>query len=97
MLFNDAVAMTGGQAVDGQLSVPQISHQLQQEGVRKVLLLSEDPERYRGADVAPGTDDPPSRRDRRRSMQELRAVAGCTAIIYDQTCAAEKRRRRKRG
>ena len=96
ILFNDAVAMTGGQAVDGQLSVPQISHQLKQEGVRKVYLLSEDPERYRGADVAPGTEI--RHRDAIDNvMQEVREVAGCTAIIYDQTCAAEKRRRRKRG
>jgi indolepyruvate ferredoxin oxidoreductase len=96
ILFNDAVAMTGGQPVDGELTVPQISHQLKQEGVSKVYLLSEQPEHYRGADVAPGTEV------RHRDaidvvMQELRATPGCTAIIYDQTCAAEKRRRRKRG
>jgi indolepyruvate ferredoxin oxidoreductase len=96
ILFNDAVAMTGGQPVDGQLTVPQITHQLQQEGVRKIVLLSERPETWRGADLAPGTDL--RHRDAiDRVMVELRAVEGCTAIVFDQTCAAEKRRRRKRG
>ena len=65
ILFNDAVAMTGGQPVDGRLTVPQISHQLKQEGVSKVFLLSEEPARYRGADIAAGTDRPAPRRDRR--------------------------------
>ncbi len=96
VLFNDAVAMTGGQAVDGELSVPRITHQLHQEGVRKVVLLSEKPAAWQGADLAPGTDL--RHRDAIDvAMAELRETPGCTAIVFDQTCAAEKRRRRKRG
>jgi indolepyruvate ferredoxin oxidoreductase len=95
LLMNDAVAMTGGQRVDGELTVPQVTHQLQYENVKKIYLLSEDPARYRHADLAPGTIV--EHRDAvDRVMRELRETPGCTALVYDQTCAAEKRRRRKR-
>ena len=96
ILYNDAVAMTGGQPLDGELTVPQITHQLKQEGVRKIVLLSERPATWHGADLAPGTDL--RHRDAiDTTMAALRELAGCTAIVFDQTCAAEKRRRRKRG
>ncbi|GIL02565.1 MAG: indolepyruvate ferredoxin oxidoreductase [Alphaproteobacteria bacterium] len=96
LLYNDAVAMTGGQHVDGELTVPQLSRQLHAEGVREIWLVSDEPERYSAHDLAPGV------RVRHRDyldevQRHLREVQGCTAIIYDQTCAAEKRRRRKRG
>jgi indolepyruvate ferredoxin oxidoreductase len=97
LLYNDAVAMTGGQAVDGPLSVPQVTRQLAAEGVERIVLLSEDPGRYRHArDLAPGVavED---RAELDRMQEELRTYPGVSVLIYDQTCAAEKRRRRKRG
>jgi indolepyruvate ferredoxin oxidoreductase len=96
ILYNDAVAMTGGQHVDGTLTVPQLSHQIYDEGVKEVWVVSDEPEKYASADLAPGTKI--RSRDYLDEVQRhLREVEGCTAIIYDQTCAAEKRRRRKRG
>lgn len=97
ILYNDAVAMTGGQPVDGTLTVPQISRQLAAEGVQRIVVVSDDPDKYRDVnDLAPGV--PVYRRDRMDEVQdELRQFAGVSALIYDQTCAAEKRRRRKRG
>ncbi|MGJ3439485.1 indolepyruvate ferredoxin oxidoreductase family protein [Pseudomonas sp. Je.1.5.c] len=97
ILYNDAVAMTGGQPVDGVITVPQISRQLAAEGVSKIVVVTEDTQRYAGVvDLAAGV--PVLRRDKMDDVQrELRAFKGVSAIIYDQTCAAEKRRRRKRG
>jgi len=98
LLFNDAVAMTGGQPVDGQLSVAQLTRQLSAEGIREIRIVAEEPERHRGgADpLADGVVVHP--RDALDAVQrELRALPGVTALIYDQACAAEKRRRRKRG
>ena len=97
ILFNDAVAMTGGQPVDGQLSVPQITRQVHGEGVRRIVLVSDAPGKYAGkAGLAPGTEV--HGRNRLDAVQrELREVPGLSVLIYDQTCAAEKRRRRKRG
>lgn len=97
ILYNDAVAMTGGQPVDGQLTVQQISHQLYGEGVRRIAIVSDEPHKYPSrADFADGVTF--HHRDDLDALQrELRNVSGCTALIYDQTCAAEKRRRRKRG
>jgi len=97
LLFNDAVAMTGGQPVDGSLTVPDIVQQLVGEGVRKVVVVSEEPESYpAGTKFAGGTLV--CHRDELEAVQkELRQIGGCTVLIYDQTCAAEKRRRRKRG
>jgi indolepyruvate ferredoxin oxidoreductase len=97
ILFNDAVAMTGGQAFDGPLSVPQISRQLAAEGVEKIVVLTERPHLYEGVtDLAPGT--PVHDRGLLMTVQEeLAAYSGVSAIIFDQTCAAEKRRRRKKG
>ncbi|OUM28089.1 indolepyruvate ferredoxin oxidoreductase [Pseudomonas sp. 1239] len=97
LLYNDAVAMTGGQPVDGNLSVAQISRQLAAEGVQRLVVVSDDVDKYKGIhDLAQGVAV--MRRDRMDEVQEqLRQFPGVSAIIYDQTCAAEKRRRRKRG
>jgi indolepyruvate ferredoxin oxidoreductase len=97
LLYNDAVAMTGGQAVDGPLSVPQVTRQLAAEGVSRIVVLSEDAGRYRDArNLAPGVVVQ-DRAELDRVQGELRAYPGVSVLIYDQTCAAEKRRRRKRG
>ena len=97
ILFNDAVAMTGGQPVDGALSVPQISRQLAAEGVQRIIVVTDDMDRYADVnDLAPGV--PVLHREKMDDVQrELREFPSVSAIIYDQTCAAEKRRRRKRG
>jgi indolepyruvate ferredoxin oxidoreductase len=96
ILFNDAVAMTGGQAVDGPLSVPQLTHQLKAEGVGQIYVLSAHPEIYKQADFAPGTIL--RERDAIVRVQEImREIPGCTAMVYDQTCATELRRKRVRG
>ncbi|RPH67169.1 MAG: indolepyruvate ferredoxin oxidoreductase family protein, partial [Burkholderiales bacterium] len=97
ILYNDAVAMTGGQPVDGPITVPQITRQLAAEGVGRIVVLAEDPGHYpRDAGFAPGVQLRP-REDLDAAQRELREIAGVTALVYDQTCAAEKRRRRKRG
>ena len=97
LLFNDAVAMTGGQPVDGQLTVPQITRQLAAEGVAQQVVVTDDPDKYpAGSDFAPGVTV--RHRDELDQVQrELRETSDVTVLIYDQTCAAEKRRRRKRG
>ena len=97
ILYNDAVAMTGGQPLDGHLTVPQISRQVLAEGVRRVVVVTDEPEKYDDVkDLAPGTTVY-HRRDMDAVQRELRETPGCTVLIYDQTCASEKRRRRKRG
>ncbi len=96
ILYNDAVAMTGGQPVEGGLTVAQVAAQMLAEGAAKVWVLSEDPGRYPEGALAAGV----AVHDRsalRPVMDEARATKGVSVIIYDQTCAAEKRRRRKRG
>ena len=97
ILYNDAVAMTGGQPHDGTLSVPIIARQLVAEGVSNVVVVNDGTARaYGPADLPHGI--PIRHRDEMDALQrELRKAPGVTAIIYDQTCAAEKRRRRKRG
>ncbi|HUN93357.1 MAG TPA: indolepyruvate ferredoxin oxidoreductase family protein [Burkholderiaceae bacterium] len=98
LLYNDAVAMTGGQPVDGRLSVPEIARQVEAEGAIRVALVSDDIGKYRGraAEFPRGTTF--HRRDEMDAVQRaLRDVDGVTLLIYDQTCAAEKRRRRKKG
>ncbi|MFP5399273.1 MAG: indolepyruvate ferredoxin oxidoreductase family protein [Gammaproteobacteria bacterium] len=100
ILFNDAVAMTGGQPVDGTMRVPEMSRELDAEGVKKIVVVTDEPAKYDDAGVkqrlAAGVTV--RHRDELDAVQrELREVAGCTALIYDQTCATEKRRRRKRG
>ena len=97
ILYNDAVAMTGGQHVDGQLSVQQMARQLQAEGVQVIRVVSDDTEKYKDLPPLPAGVEL-LHRDRLDDVQRsLREIPGTTALIYDQTCAAEKRRRRKRG
>ncbi|MGF2736522.1 indolepyruvate ferredoxin oxidoreductase family protein [Marinobacter sp. DUT-1] len=98
ILFNDAVAMTGGQPVDGQITVPMIAQQVAAEGVKRVVVLSDEPEKYKGHEgLFPNDVTFHDRSELDQVQRELRDVPGCTVLIYDQTCAAEKRRRRKRG
>ena len=97
ILFNDAVAMTGGQPVDGQITVPMIAQQVTAEGVRRVVVLSDEPEKYDGhKQLFPSDVTFHDRTELDKVQRELRDIPGCTILIYDQTCAAEKRRRRKR-
>jgi indolepyruvate ferredoxin oxidoreductase len=96
ILYNDAVAMTGGQHVDGTLTVPQIAAQVLAEGVKKVAVVTDEPEKY-GADAGfPAGVQVHHRDDYDAVQRDMREIEGCSVIIYDQTCAAEKRRRRKR-
>ena len=95
ILFNDAVAMTGGQPVDGPISVPGICQQLLGEGVRHVVVTTDDPDRYRGVSLPSGVMVH-HRRELDALQRKLREMKGVTVLIHDQTCAAEKRRRRKK-
>lgn len=97
ILYNDAVAMTGGQPLGGGLSVPLISHQLFGEGVGRIVVVSDEPEKYSNRSGLAEGVTVEHRDELDRIQRELREIEGVTAIIYDQTCAAEKRRRRKRG
>ena len=97
ILYNDAVAMTGGQANEGGLNVPQIARQVAAEGVKRVVIVTDEPWKY-GKDIEWPRGLTIHHRDELDAIQrELAQVPGVTALIYDQTCAAEKRRRRKRG
>ena len=126
ILFNDAVAMTGGQATDGSLTVPQITRQMAAEGAKKIIVVTDEPEKYDGhwnpnriiqneegsAAIATGKKSKSlgpmhdnhlahgvtvHHRDELDKLQrELREVEGVSILIYDQTCASEKRRRRKK-
>ena len=97
ILYNDAVAMTGGQAVDGKIGVPEIARQVEAEGAKRVVVVSDEPEKFDGrhGEFPRGTTFH-HRRDLDVVQRELREIAGVTVLIYDQTCAAEKRRRRKK-
>jgi indolepyruvate ferredoxin oxidoreductase len=96
ILYNDATAMTGGQHVDGELSPQQVTFQLHSEGIREIYLVSENPHLYPASDIAPGTKT--AHRDELDAvMKRCREIKGASAIVFVQTCAAEKRRRRKRG
>jgi indolepyruvate ferredoxin oxidoreductase len=99
ILYNDAVAMTGGQQVgerpEGH-SVIQIAHSVTAEGATRVTVVTDQPEKYGEAKLPPGVEVH-HRDELDRIQREFREIAGTTAIIYDQTCATEKRRRRKRG
>ncbi|GAA5235910.1 indolepyruvate ferredoxin oxidoreductase family protein [Verticiella sediminum] len=96
ILFNDAVAMTGGQPLDGALTVPVITRQVAAEGVQRIVIVTDEPAKYRNAkDLAAGVTV--HHRDELDAVQrELREYHGVSVLIYDQTCATEKRRRRKR-
>jgi indolepyruvate ferredoxin oxidoreductase len=96
ILYNDAVAMTGGQPVDGPLSVPMLVEQLRAEGVERIVLVTDRPELY-NADGMLDTGIPVYGRERLDHVQrELRSHRGVSVLIYEQTCATEKMRRRKR-
>jgi indolepyruvate ferredoxin oxidoreductase len=96
ILYNDAVAMTGGQPVDGPVSVEAIAHAARAEGVERIAIVSDQPEKFDVTKFPAGTT-----LDHRRSLdpiqRELRDVPGVSVLIYEQACATEKRRRRKRG
>ncbi|MGO4173028.1 indolepyruvate ferredoxin oxidoreductase family protein [Bosea sp. TAF32] len=97
LLYNDAVAMTGGQQAEGHLSPDQMARQVAAEGVKRIAVVSDDPGKY-----PPGTQWPAGttlhHRDELDAVQrELATVSGVSLLLYDQTCATEKRRRRKRG
>ncbi|TSD89173.1 indolepyruvate ferredoxin oxidoreductase family protein [Mycobacterium sp. KBS0706] len=101
ILFNDAVAMTGGQPVDGTLTVPMIAAQLRAEGVQTLVVVTDRPEIYgeRGTQskLLPAGVPVEHRDELDHVQRRLRETPGVSVMIYDQTCAAEKRRRRKRG
>ena len=97
ILYNDAVAMTGGQPVDGPISVPRITQQVAAEGVSRIAVVSDEPHKY-GSRSGFAAGVSVHHRDALDAVQrELRGVPGVSVLVYDQTCAAEKRRRRKRG
>lgn len=96
ILYNDAVAMTGGQPLDGELSVARLAAQVRAEGVDRIAVVSEDIKKYNQSEFPAGTEF--ADRDDLESVQcALRACSGTSVLIFDQTCAAEKRRRRKKG
>ncbi len=96
LLYNSAVAMTGGQQAQGGMAIPQLTHSLAAEGVKKIIVVSEQPQRWCRADLAPIVTLYP-REKLFAAMKELEATPGVTMLINDQQCAAEKRRQRKRG
>jgi indolepyruvate ferredoxin oxidoreductase len=97
LLFNDAVAMTGGQAAESGFTPAQITRQLASEGVAKTVIVVDEVERYEAVnDLAPNVAVRP-RAELMDVQRELRETPGTTVLLYDQTCATEKRRRRKRG
>ncbi|WP_309601154.1 indolepyruvate ferredoxin oxidoreductase family protein, partial [Burkholderia multivorans] len=97
ILFNDAVAMTGGQRHDGPLDVPAIARQVHAEGARRVVVVSDEPNKYPANTAWPPGVSLHHRNTLMDVQRKLREIDGTTVLIYDQTCAAEKRRRRKRG
>jgi indolepyruvate ferredoxin oxidoreductase len=96
ILYNGHVSMTGGQEIVGALPVPALTKQLEAEGVRKTVVLAEDPQQYEGGAFAMNAEVR-DRSELARTLAELEKVPGVTALIYDQECAAEKRRKRSRG
>ncbi|WP_310389125.1 indolepyruvate ferredoxin oxidoreductase family protein, partial [Roseateles sp.] len=97
ILYNDAVAMTGGQPVDGQTSVPQIARQVEAEGVKRLVVVSDEIGKYDGQHgLFPAGTTFHDRSELDAVQRELREIEGVTILIYDQVCAAEKRRRRKK-
>ena len=97
ILFNDAVAMTGGQAPEGRPTVAAIAAQVRAEGVERIAIASDEPEKYGSLAAFPSATTIHHRDSLDVLQRELREVPGVSVLIYDQTCAAEKRRRRKRG
>ncbi|HEX8166108.1 MAG TPA: indolepyruvate ferredoxin oxidoreductase family protein [Beijerinckiaceae bacterium] len=97
ILFNDAVAMTGGQQHEGGLTVDMIARQVRAEGVERIALVTDEPEKYPKSIQWPPGMTIHHRDDLEQVQRDLSEVPGVSVLIYDQTCAAEKRRRRKRG
>ncbi|WEX11798.1 indolepyruvate ferredoxin oxidoreductase family protein [Chelativorans sp. AA-79] len=97
ILYNDAVAMTGGQPHEGGLSMGQIAEEVRAMGVKRIAVVSDEPEKYEGVLRFPAGTTVHHRDDLDEVQRGLREVKGVSVLIYDQTCAAEKRRRRKRG
>src|SRR5690606_32919623 len=97
ILYNDAVAMTGGQSHDGPLSVVAVARQVIAEGVAQCVIVSDAPDRYKQSSVIASGVTVRHRDELNEVQRRLRVVPGVTVIIYEQECAAEKRRRRKRG
>ena len=97
ILYNDAVAMTGGQVVEGNLTVARVAQQIAAEGVKPILIVSDHPENYLDARDLPDQVTVHHRRHLDNLQRELREKPGVSALIYDQTCAAELHRKRKRG
>jgi len=97
VLYNDAVAMTGGQTVEGNLTVARVARQLTAEGVTPIMIVSDAPEKHRQRSGLPEAVTVHNRRALDRLQRELRDLKGVSALIYDQTCAAELHRDRKRG
>lgn len=97
ILYNDAIAMTGGQSVPGLVSVPRLTRQLRDEGVGHVAVVTDEPGKYPTGDPIPTGVAVYHRDELPRLQSEFRKLPGVSAIVYDQTCATEKRRRRKRG
>ncbi|MCC5991347.1 MAG: indolepyruvate ferredoxin oxidoreductase family protein [Rhodobacteraceae bacterium] len=96
ILYNDAVAMTGGQPVDGPISVQNIALSSRAEGVERIAVVSDNPAKFHLRDFPAGTSLH-GRADLDAVQRELREIPGVTVLIYEQSCATEKRRRRKRG
>jgi len=97
ILYNDAVAMTGGQPVDGQLSVPDIAWQMRAEGIDTIVVVSDEIGKWSRPELFPSGVEFFDRAGLDAVQKRLREVKGVSILIYDQTCATEKRRRRKRG
>src|SRR5687768_5134043 len=97
ILYNDAVAMTGGQPVDGTLTVPDIAAQMRAEGVQTIIVMGDDIAKWSRPEIFPAGVEFIHRDELDAVQKRLREVPGVSVLIYDQTCATEKRRRRKRG
>ena len=97
ILYNDAVAMTGGQPHEGSLKVDEIARQVRAEGVQRIAIVTDEPGKFAGVADFPAGATIHHRDDLDAVQRELRDIKGVSALLYDQTCAAEKRRRRKRG
>jgi indolepyruvate ferredoxin oxidoreductase len=97
ILYNGHVAMTGGQSAVGALPIPELTRKLEAEGIRKTIVLAEDVEKYTDLTALASNTELRSRDELPRTLRELEQIPGVTVIIYDQECAAEKRRKRSRG
>lgn len=96
ILANGAIAMTGGQEIQGEVTAPEIARQVAAEGAAKVVVVTDDPARWRGRPLPSGVTVH-HRKELDKIQRQMRQIPGTTAIVYEQECAAEKRRKRKRG